>query len=578
MKNKIILFICILFVPIVIDSLMYNNYYTTLNNVNEYINYFDNYDIYIEQGNIPYKYENNILEQDDNFINGGLLNLMEFINSKDTSGNTYLFNGMNYWTMTSLSDKKYIISFNPANKYELYDLSQTATIRPCVYVKSNINVNGIGTYLDPWKFITPNYSITINLTNATINNKYTFNDVIHYTNANYSLTPDEYYISDSNTISCTNSIGTIKNNNLTLNNISGDVVCNIEYKPKTFIATLSIENASFSDDSNSVSINANALQDLDVSLVPNEYCAYNYVSCTNGQKYSYNNKTFTIKGITADTSCNIVYQEIKEIFLYSEDTQTFVVPATGYYTIDAYGAQGGNKSSTVVGGNGGRIKVKVYLEKDTTLLLDTGGIDGHNGGGSKVGSTSYVGGGSTTIKIGTKYISIAGGGGGAGNNNSNGGLGGIDNSSSGNGGESVGGNSGFNGTNGGGGSSSVDYSKTTCNSCPSETCQTCSESCNCTTTYKNGDCLKYDQTQGCIVAGDCKCTKYRQVPVKTCQTCSKSCNCVTTYYDCECSSTDVLGKPGYGGKNSASSDTETLIQESGNNSGNGYIVILFSGE
>jgi hypothetical protein len=68
------------------------------------------------------------------------------------------------------------------------------------------------------------------------------------------------------------------------------------------------------------------------------------------------------------------------------------------------------------------------------------------------------------------------------------------------------------------------------------------------------------------------------VAVKTCQTCSKSCNCVTTYYDCECSSTDVLGKPGYGGKNSASSDTETLIQESGNNSGNGYIVILFSGE
>jgi len=88
--------------------------------------------------------------------------------------------------------------------------------------------------------------------------------------------------------------------------------------------------------------------------------------------------------------------------------RTWTVPNTGTYTIDAYGAQGGNGMNT--GGLGARIKGDVYLTAGTQLKI----LVGQQG----LGNTYEAGGGGGTFitnSSNTPYI-VAGGGGGGSNN------------------------------------------------------------------------------------------------------------------------------------------------------------------
>ena len=97
--------------------------------------------------------------------------------------------------------------------------------------------------------------------------------------------------------------------------------------------------------------------------------------------------------------------------------QLWKVPKTGNYTIEAYGAQGGN-ADTATGGLGARIKIFTSLVKNDIIKI----LCGQQGGTATVIATSYNhpiiaggGGGGTYIYNVTtsRIILIAGGGGGA---------------------------------------------------------------------------------------------------------------------------------------------------------------------
>lgn len=140
-------------------------------------------------------------------------------------------------------------------------------------------------------------------------------------------------------------------------------------------------------------------------------------------------------------------------FAYTGSEQEYVVNASGYYKIEAWGAQGGyGSSSTYSGGYGGYSVGAYYLEKGDILYVNVGGMGdngltksasivsgGYNGGGNGFGNTDkYVsgGGGAThiaktsgllsTLSSNTSNILIvaAGGGGGAYESSSFSGLGG----------------------------------------------------------------------------------------------------------------------------------------------------------
>lgn len=108
--------------------------------------------------------------------------------------------------------------------------------------------------------------------------------------------------------------------------------------------------------------------------------------------------------------------EIKENMLnlslgYEGRDKTIVIPSSGFYTLTAEGAQGGDWGSRQ-GGLGGKITGTFYLEKGEKICFTVGGKNGFNGGGQ--GTDFGNGGGRTLISSDRKGILlIAGGGGGA---------------------------------------------------------------------------------------------------------------------------------------------------------------------
>ena len=125
-------------------------------------------------------------------------------------------------------------------------------------------------------------------------------------------------------------------------------------------------------------------------------------------------------------------------FDYTGNTQYFIAPADGEYTLTVAGAQGGDhnitpkESAQSYGGNGGTSTGKIKLKKGETLAIKVGnkpsgysgsyngsdsGWSGVAANGTYVGGSIVAGGGATDIRKGGNGIDnriiVAGGGGGA---------------------------------------------------------------------------------------------------------------------------------------------------------------------
>ena len=120
--------------------------------------------------------------------------------------------------------------------------------------------------------------------------------------------------------------------------------------------------------------------------------------------------------------------ELLQTFNYTGDVQTFTVPETGTYQLEAYGAQGCSKFTA--GGKGGYAKGNIELLKGDILNVYVGGQPtnsepykaGYNGGGAGVYSNAADfwisgGGGATDFRLNDNSINnrfiVAGGGAGS---------------------------------------------------------------------------------------------------------------------------------------------------------------------
>ena len=98
-------------------------------------------------------------------------------------------------------------------------------------------------------------------------------------------------------------------------------------------------------------------------------------------------------------------------FTYKGDYQTFVVPRSGIYKLETWGAQGGYRSNANMGGKGGYAQGLVYLNRGDVLYVYVGGSgkthNGWNGGGQQT-KLKHYGGGATDWRIAfaTIYIMI----------------------------------------------------------------------------------------------------------------------------------------------------------------------------
>ena len=189
----------------------------------------------------------------------------------------------------------------------------------------------------------------------------------------------------------------------------------------------------------------------------------------NGKEISGINNTkdeFTINDINGDISvdvindsteydsesyleCELEKEETKKTwnYDYTGGEQNFVVPTTGTYKLEVWGAQGGSRNG-YIGGYGGYSIGTITLSKSQNLYINVGGngttkIGGYNGGGNRpsgdtTGWYAGSGGGATHIATVSGLLStlenskfdiliVSGGGGGATSSstyNANGGSGG----------------------------------------------------------------------------------------------------------------------------------------------------------
>lgn len=235
MKKRYIFYLLLLF-PIFINATIRNDYDITKGYSNLYINDFNKKDIYILKStssfNVPFIYDNGILSVDTYFKNGGLLNRYEFLVSKSSENNTYLFNGNNYWTLTENGTKAYIIDNSSDNNISLKEKTELNGGRVTEYIREETGVSGSGQYTDPWVFI-ERFKITAKSSNSSYG----------------TVTPNEKYINKGESLTLNlspaseyeyskNDCGaTYSNGRLILSNIQEDKNCTINFKKKVYKLT-----------------------------------------------------------------------------------------------------------------------------------------------------------------------------------------------------------------------------------------------------------------------------------------------------------------------------------------------------
>ncbi len=202
--------------------------------VNDYIKKFPNYQKYIVTENTRYGFTNGIIDNGTNdFKTGGLLNLDEYLISKSVGNNSYLFNGLEFFTMTKRNSK--IVAIDPNEEDNLTELTvnDSSGIRVTNYINSSVKLNGTGSSVNPW----------------TIISKYTVQ--FHYDDEKLSITPSSVIADEEGrtppvTITpqsgyryISNDCGaTYSDNKLTVDNVTNDIVCNVEAAARGYQLTV----------------------------------------------------------------------------------------------------------------------------------------------------------------------------------------------------------------------------------------------------------------------------------------------------------------------------------------------------
>ena len=508
----------------------------------------------------------------------GILNTNEY---ERVGGITsYLVNRQPF---VSLGNNGYDVITPSEIKYQ----ESNGTLRPTMYVKEIVKVTGRGTKNDPWKFVYPNYNVKINIVGGNINGQSNYTEILKTFDKEYVINKDaNYYMKDaSKDVKCSGKVNyNFTDNKLQLLNVESDVTCSVKYTVNKYYLALILNNATSSENN----VLVNALEDKSISISPEENYAFTGASCTNGQTYQYSNKTFTVKSINKDTTCTLRYEKVRNV--ESNTDGEYVVPASGYYLMEASGAKGSGN-----GGKGAYVSAEVYLVKGQTIKYEVGTS---TNGAASIGSGSHAGGGASRFKLNSEYFIISAGGGGGSNGSPGGegnGLGGVNSSDS--------SKNGKNGVSGSGGSSAADATVCTRTG-------TCGGGCKRYETTYRRCCESYSPpheecVNGEVECGDAFCEKlpssqqgscYRKCGEnngigKKCRTVGGGCesygtcpdeSCAEYYptYSCCTNTSTKSGDSGNGGKSVISSKlnnkTITIKQKvSGSNTGNGKIKISF---
>ena len=243
---KSLIFIVLAICPFLIKASGLN-YEDTIHYVNNYIYKFPKYSNYLFfNDRLPFIYEKTDFVYDSKFKSGGLLSKTEFEISNQKN-NTYLSNGLEYWTNTkSSASRHYVINYTLQEKL---DSSETG-VRITEYVNNNVGVSGNGSYSNPFKF-DEIISLHVNSTNilrgkistASCSNSSLKKETITLTftdgtGTNVYLCPENGYRVLTN--SCSSYMTKDTNNKYYIHDVKKDnLICNVDFTYITNKVTLS---------------------------------------------------------------------------------------------------------------------------------------------------------------------------------------------------------------------------------------------------------------------------------------------------------------------------------------------------
>lgn len=158
----------------------------------------------------------------------------------------------------------------------------------------------------------------------------------------------------------------------------------------------------------------------DPDFYPNKYITYELNGLAIGDALAYKDEvtfTITFKYINnVDFSAYDFTNTLKSYLEFNFDgvsmdksgAYEYVVPKTGTYQLEVWGASGYSYSEEYHGGYGGYSTGEIYLEKGTTLYIYTGG---QGVGGNEVGTYpgGFNGGGNGVLDSNSKYTGSGGG-------------------------------------------------------------------------------------------------------------------------------------------------------------------------
>jgi len=137
----------VMIMPLIVDAFSYTSYTNSITNTNNYINKYSDANKFLVF-NLPYGFANKVPTTASGFSKGGMLSKEEFEISR-INNSSYLATGREYWTLSGKSStEQYYVDNNLLNK----NVNNSSGTRVTEYVKRTVNVDGTGTYVNPWVF------------------------------------------------------------------------------------------------------------------------------------------------------------------------------------------------------------------------------------------------------------------------------------------------------------------------------------------------------------------------------------------------------------------------------------------
>ena len=226
-------------------------------------------------------------------------------------------------------------------------------------------------------FIKTNYIVELTVTNGLVNGEeasYTAN-VQKDSDEQFNIIPNEGYEFDGN-ITCSNekeALFDVSTNMLTINSITENVACKIDFNKKQLKLEVVVKNGT-----GSTTEDKEYGESVSAIVQPKDGYEKPKITCTNKQEYTYEDNKLTIAKLTNNTVCTVTFKKTPAV-MYN-----LIIKTLPEQVVITYG----NKKQTIEAGKDGKFTLKA--DEGYSIILDCDGVKPSSEKQEPDGATTYT--------------------------------------------------------------------------------------------------------------------------------------------------------------------------------------------